>query len=368
MKTGFYFDEHCLWHTAAAHALIVPVGGWIEPFAAGGHAESPESKRRFKSLMDVSGLTAQLDVRTAPPVSREDMLRVHGRAYLDEFKRLSDAGGGELGTRAPFGPGSYEIAALSAGLATRAVNDVLSGEVKNAYALSRPPGHHCMPNEAMGFCMLSNISIAIEAAKQEHDVSRIAVLDWDVHHGNGTQDVYYQRDDVFTISIHMEGGFPPGAGAADMRGEGKGEGYNLNIPLLPGAGQVAYMAAFDQLVLPALEKFNPDLIIVACGFDANGFDPLSRTLAHSGTFADMTRLTMKVADEMCGGRLVLVHEGGYAEAVVPFCGVATMEELSGIKTEVEDPFRTLLENRQPPQRLNELQLQLIGEQAAAAGF
>ena len=366
MKTGFYFDEHCLWHTAAAHALIVPVGGWVEPLAAGGHAESPDSKRRFKSMLDVSGLTAQLDVRTADSATYEDLIRVHGADYLKEFKELSDGHGGELGTRAPFGPGSYEIATLSTGLAMRAVDDVMKGDVSNAYALSRPPGHHCRPNESMGFCLLANIAVAIEAAKQKHKIQRIAVVDWDVHHGNGTQEIFYDRDDVFTISIHMEGGFPPGEGAPTMRGSGKGEGFNLNIPLLPGAGQESYIAAFDRLVLPTLRKYRPELIIVACGFDANGFDPLSRTLAHSGTFADMTSMIKNAATDLCEGRLVLVHEGGYAEAVVPFCGVATIERLADVQTDVEDPFRVLLENRQPPQRLEALQGEILTEQVDAA--
>jgi len=367
VKTGFYFDEICLWHTAPAHALLLPVGGWIEPMAAGGHAESPESKRRFKSLMDVSGITEQLDLRSAGSASMEDLLRVHTPAYLERFKQLSDGQGGEIGTRAPFGKGSFEIACRSAGLAMRAVDDVLSGDVHNAYSLSRPPGHHCLPDQAMGFCLLSNIAIAVEAARAKHGVDRIAVVDWDVHHGNGTQVIYYDRDDVLTISIHMEGGFPPGLSAADMRGEGTGLGSNLNIPLLPGAGHAAYLTAFESLVLPKLSAFKPDMIVVACGFDANGFDPLSRTLAHSGTFVELTRMIMAAADDLCAGRLVLVHEGGYAEAVVPFCGLAVMEQLSGIKTAVDDPFRPLLEVRQPPEALHQLQMELLRQQVAAAG-
>ena len=150
MSTGFYFDEHCLWHTAAAHALIIPVGGWVEPLASGGHAESPESKRRFKSLLDVSGLSQNLSVRSAPPAATEQLLAVHTAQYINEFQKLSDSGGGELGTRAPFGPGSFEIACKSAGLAIRAVEDVISGDLDNAYALSRPPGHHCLPDQGMG--------------------------------------------------------------------------------------------------------------------------------------------------------------------------------------------------------------------------
>ena len=215
---------------------------------------------------------------------------------------------------------------------------------------------------------MNNIAIAIEVARKKHGVQRIAVVDWDVHHGNGTQVIYYDRPDVLTISIHMEGGFPPGLSATDMRGEAAGEGYNLNVPLLPGAGHESYISAFDKLVIPKLEAYKPDLIIVASGFDANGFDPLSRTLAHSGTFAALTRLMMEAAQFLCNGRLVLVHEGGYAESVVPFCGLAVMEQLSGVKTDVIDPFRELLEARQAPEVLQQLQNELIDQQAATAGL
>lgn len=199
-RTAFFFDELCLWHAAGPHALTLPVGGWVQPPAAAGHAESPETKRRLKSLLDVSGLTARLQLRSAPPASDEDLLRVHPAHYLERFKALSDAGGGSLGQDAPIGPGSYEIARLSAGLAIAALDAVLAGEVDNAYSLSRPPGHHCLPDQAMGFCFFANIAVAIEAAKARHGVERVAVLDWDVHHGNGTQAIYYRRDDVLSIS------------------------------------------------------------------------------------------------------------------------------------------------------------------------
>lgn len=165
-RTAFFFDELCLWHAAGPHALTLPVGGWVQPPAAAGHAESPETKRRLKSLLDVSGLTARLQLRSAPPASDEDLLRVHPAHYLERFKALSDAGGGSLGQDAPIGPGSYEIARLSAGLAIAALDAVLAGEADNAYSLSRPPGHHCLPDQAMGFCFFANIAVAIEAAKR----------------------------------------------------------------------------------------------------------------------------------------------------------------------------------------------------------
>jgi acetoin utilization deacetylase AcuC-like enzyme len=345
--TGFFFDELCFWHSAGMHALVLPVGGWVQPPAAAGFAESPETKRRLKCLMDVSGLSRQLMLRTAEPASESDLLRVHPEAYLQRFKALSDAGGGELGANAPIGPGTYEIAKLSAGLAIAAVDSVMSGEVGNAYSLSRPPGHHCLADQAMGFCFLANIPIAIEAAKAKHGLGRVAIIDWDVHHGNGTQSIYEQRDDVLTISLHQENCFPPGYSGVEDRGLGKGLGFNLNLPLPAGSGHDAYLQAMQDIVVPALERFAPELIVVACGYDANGVDPLARMLLHSDSFRAMTALLKEAAERHCDGRLVMVHEGGYAEAYVPFCGLAVLEEMAGIRTVVEDPMLPLLQLQQP---------------------
>jgi acetoin utilization deacetylase AcuC-like enzyme len=363
MTTAFYFDERCLWHTTGEHALILPVGGYVQPPAGAGHAESPESKRRFKNLLEVSGLAAELSWCSAEPASRKDMLRIHPADYLDRFKALSDVGGGNAGIYSPFGPGSFEIAALSAGLAKQAVADVLQRKVDNAYVLSRPPGHHCLPEQSMGFCLLANIPIALEAARADYGLGRVAVLDWDVHHGNGTQAVYYDRDDTLTISIHQEGCFPPGQGLASERGAGLGIGANLNIPLLPGCGHQAYMDAMQLLVLPALRAFAPDMIVIACGLDANGFDPLARMLAHSETFRLLTRQVKAIAEEICGGCVLAVHEGGYAEVAVPFCGLAVLEELSGIRTPVQDPLLELLQSQQPPADMVAFQRARLVEQS-----
>lgn len=363
MTTAFYFDERTLWHTAGEHVLILPPGGFVQPPAGGGHAESPESKRRFRNLLEVSGLWKRLAVRDAPPASRADLLRIHPAGYIDRFKAMSDAGGGNAGLYAPFGRGSFEIACLAAGLARRAVADVLLRRVDNAYALSRPPGHHCLPEQSMGFCLLANIAIAVEAARAEHGLGRVAILDWDVHYGNGTAACYWERDDTLTISIHQEGCFPPGEGGAEARGSGRGAGFNLNVPLLPGGGHRAYLDAMELLAIPAIRAFRPEMIVVASGFDANAFDPLGRMQAHSGTFRVMTRQVMDLADELCGGRLCLVHEGGYAEAVVPFIGQAVMETLSGIATDVVDPFEAITAGQQPPADFDALQRARLEAQA-----
>ncbi len=348
MTTAFYHDERCLWHTTGEHALIIPVGGFVQPPAGAGHAESPETKRRFKNLLEVSGLWKKLDIRDAPEVTMDDMRRVHTDDYLTKFKAVSDAGGGNAGHYSPFGRGSYEIAMVSAGLVKRGVDDVLTRAVDNAYVLSRPPGHHCLPDASMGFCLLANIPMALEVARATHGPLRVAVVDWDVHHGNGTEAAFYDRDDTLTISLHQEACFPLDKGAASDRGTGKGTGYNLNIPLLPGGGHQAYMDAFDLLVAHALRAYKPDLIVVASGLDANGVDPLARMLAHAETFRAMTRRIKALADELCQGRLICVHEGGYSELMVPFCGLAIVEELSGHKTQVLDPMFDIVHAQQPP--------------------
>ncbi len=352
MTTGFFWDERCFWHFGGAYALTLPAGGLVQPMVAGGLPEGPETKRRMKNLMDVSGLSATLHMSSAPPATQEDLLRVHPRDYLDRFKALSDDQGGELGPRAPFGPGGYEIAALSAGLAKGALQAVLDGTLQNAYALSRPPGHHCLPDRPNGFCLLANIAIAIEAARAAGKAERFAVLDWDVHHGNGTEAIFHDRADVLAVSIHQERNYPLDTGEAEDQGAGAGLGANVNIPLPPGTGHKGYLAAMEQIALPAIRAFAPDVIIVACGFDAGAFDPLGRMFATSETFREMTRATKSLAEEVCCGRLVLVHEGGYSEAHVPFCGHATLEALSGGSVTVIDPILETLNARQPGARFD----------------
>ncbi|NCO86351.1 MAG: class II histone deacetylase [Rhodobacterales bacterium] len=347
MATGFYWDERCFWHGGGNYAGMLPVGGLVQPLDSGGLPESPQTKRRLLNLMQVTGLTRELAMRGAAPATREDLLRVHPTRYLDAFKALSDAGGGEMGRRTPFGPGGYEIAALSAGLAVAALRDVLAGGIDNAYALSRPPGHHCLPDWPNGFCLLANIAIAIEAALAEGRARRIAVLDWDVHHGNGTEAIFYDRADVLTVSLHQERNYPMDTGDVAARGSGAGFGHNLNIPLPPGTGHRGYLAAMERLALPAIRAFAPDAIVVACGYDAVANDPLGRMLATAETFRAMTARVMALAGEVCGGRLLLVHEGGYSETAVPFCGHAVIEALAGSAVRAPDPFAEVFAQRQP---------------------
>jgi acetoin utilization deacetylase AcuC-like enzyme len=351
MTTAFYSDERCFWHGGGNYAFTLPVGGLVQPLAAG-LPENPETKRRLKNLIEVTGLSRHLSMRGAKAATDSDLGRVHPETYLSAFKAMSDAGGGELGLRTPFGRGGYEIAALSAGLATEALRAVLTGEVANAYALSRPPGHHCTADWPNGFCLLNNIAVAIRAVQAEGLARRVAVVDWDVHHGNGTEAIFWEDPEVLTISLHQDRNYPLDTGGVEARGGGAGTGFNLNLPLPPGCGEAAYLYAMERVVLPALHRFRPEAIIVACGFDAAAVDPLGRMLLTAESFRRMTRQLMQAADALCGGKLILVHEGGYSEVYVPFCGHAVLEELSGAPVHASDPLAPLLEKRQPDARFD----------------
>lgn len=360
MQTGFFHDERCLWHGGGDYALTMPVGGLVQPMPAG-FPDDPETKRRLVNLTQVTGLLGDLDLRSGPLASWEDLARVHPEAFLRKFKALSDAGGGELGPRAPFGAGGFELAALSAGQAQAAMLSVLQGRHRNAYALSRPPGHHCLPEMPNGFCLLANGAVAIEAAFAHGLTERVAVVDWDVHHGNGTEAIFYDREDVLTISIHQEHNYPMDTGDVQDQGAGAGEGANMNIPLPAGAGHATYLEVIERLVMPALHRFEPDCIVIACGFDAAAVDPLGRMLATADTFRQMAAMMMETAADLCDDRLVAMHEGGYSAAYVPFCGHAVLEQLSGSTLHAADPMAETLDLRQPSPHMQSVFSHIISD-------
>lgn len=334
-RTGWNFHELYLWHDTGNAATWYPPGLAIEP---GEHAENPATKRRFKNLMEVSGLADRLVRIHAAPVDADDLALFHTRDYIARIKAQSDAGGGDASYLTPFGKGSYEIACLSAGGTYAIMDAVLSGTVDNAYALVRPPGHHAERDRGLGFCLFGNVPIAILKARRKHGFSRIATVDWDVHHGNGTEQAFYEDPGVLTISIHQDRLFPGNRGAREDRGANAGLGFNLNVPLSPGCGHGAYVAVFEQIVLPALERYQPEAIVVPSGFDAAAIDPYGRMLLHSETYRTMTQLLKQAAERLCGGKLIMSHEGGYSASYVPYCGLAVMEELSGFRTGIDDPF------------------------------
>ena len=273
---------------------------------------------------------------------KQEICRFHTPDYYEKIKAQNDQYLSETGFYTAMGRGSFEICCLAAGGVIEAVDAVLDGKVDNAYALVRPPGHHALADMGMGFCVFSNAAIAGMHLLEARNLDRIAVVDWDVHHGNGTQAAFWDNPAALTISIHQDNCFPPDSGHISETGEGAGAGFNINIPLPPGSGAGAYEAVYDRIVIPALQNFKPDFIIIPSGFDAGAHDPLGRQMLTSTAYRNLTAKMMEVADEVCDDRLVLCHEGGYSGYTVPFFGLAVLEQLSGVSTGVDDPFDPIL--------------------------
>ncbi len=332
LKTAFVWHELYMWHDTSTYAGLYRPGLTVQPLQ---HYESPEPKRRIRNLLEVSGLLDHLERVVPQDASGEDLLRVHTAEYLAQTEAARGQGG-LADAESPFGAASVDIAKKSAGGAISAVKAVLAGEADNAYALIRPPGHHAEPDAGGGFCIFSNAAVAAAYAL-EQGLERVAIVDWDVHHGNGTESCFWEDGRVLTISLHQDNWFPQGRGAHTDVGDGGGLGKNMNIPLMPGCGHDAYVYAFEQIVLPALEAFEPQLIMVACGFDSSIEDPLGRMLLHADSYRTLTQMMMDAAERLCGGRLVFTHEGGYNPATTPFLGLAVMETLSGQSTGISDP-------------------------------
>jgi acetoin utilization deacetylase AcuC-like enzyme len=334
-RTGLAYHELFLWHDTGNHAGFLFPGFPLQP---GLHNENPETKRRLKNLLDVSGLSEKLIDIKPREATEEEIRRFHTADYIKLVRDLSNAYGGEAGELTQVGRGSFEIAKLAAGAVIEAVDAVVTRKCDNAYALVRPPGHHADADKGRGFCIFGNIVIAAKHCLEVLGMEKVAVVDWDVHHGNGTETAFWKDPRVLTISMHQDNWYPQGRGLVCDIGEGAGKGYAINTPLPAGSGVGAYEAAFDRVVIPALLAYKPDIILVASGFDASAFDPLGRMMMHSAGYASLTRKLMTVADELCGGRIVMAHEGGYSPYYVPFCGLAVLETMSGINTGVTDPY------------------------------
>ena len=339
MTTGLVWHELYMWHDTGTGAWVMPAGLNIQPL---GHIESAEGKRRIRNLVEVSGLMDHLVQLKPRPATEDEILRLHTRDYVERIKKLSSEAGGEAGEETPFGRGSYDIALLAAGGCIIAVDAVLDAKLDNAYALVRPPGHHAEKDQGRGFCIFGNVALAAMHARQARGLSRVAIVDWDVHHGNGTEHAFYSDPTVLTISIHQDNNYPPASGAINDTGEGAGRGYNINVPLPPGSGVGAYVATFERVVAPALRAFRPELILIASGLDASAMDPLASMMMTSEGYRTLTRIVLAVARDVCSGRLVACHEGGYSPAYVPYCGLAIIEELAGIRTGLDDPVLGLL--------------------------
>ncbi len=331
---GLVYDERFLLHDTGMIRAVLPDGTILD---AVDHPSSARIIRRIHTLLTGSGLAQRLVPLAAREATIEEVAACHTRDYIARLQALSAAGEGEAGESAPVGPGSFQAALLAAGGSIEAVAAVLSGAVKGAYVLARPPGHHAVATMGMGYCLLSNVAIAALHARR-HGVERIMILDWDVHHGNGTQEAFYADRSVLFLSLHQEDWYPLGMGMLEQMGTERGSGYTVNVPLPPGTGDRGYLAAFDRLVEPVARRFQPDLLMISAGQDASMFDPLGRMLVTMQGYRRLGERARALADDLCDGRMVVVQEGGYSEAYTPFCTLAALQGLAGIETAVPDPY------------------------------
>lgn len=334
--TGLVYDSDYLLHDPGEYLIR-----YSEHFAfdeVEPHPSGPVVARRTHKLLSAMGFLDHLQLLNPRYAETGDIERVHTAEMRRRVERIS-ATGGDVGIGAPIAAGGERIARLAAGGALVAVDAVAHGDVRNAFGLIRPPGHHATADQSLGFCVYNNIAIAARYAQKWFRMERIAIIDWDVHHGNGTQDIFWDDESVLFVSIHQDNLFPIDWGKVDDCGGDGARGSTVNIPLPPGSGNAVYLAAMEEIVLPIVKQFEPDLILISAGQDASVQDPLGRMTVTVPAYRHMTRMMRDLADECCEGRLIALLEGGYSNYYAPFCTAAIIEGLMSDPPEiVDDPY------------------------------
>ncbi len=316
MKAGFVYDPIYLQHDT------------------GQHVENAQRLEAIVAYLEQTELKRQLTLIKPRAASIEELSLVHNKQHISHIQDVAKKGGGWLDTDTVMSPNSYEAALYAAGGVIKATETVMNGEADSAFALVRPPGHHATSRQAMGFCLFNNVAIAAEYALAKYRLERTLIIDFDVHHGNGTQDIFYDNPQVLYISTHQ---YPlyPGTGSAEESGSGQAEGTTINIPLPAGSGDTEYLAAFEQIIAPAARRFKPQLIMVSAGYDAHWADELALMQVSTTGFSQMVRIIKGLADELCNSHLVLSLEGGYNLPALTTSVKATFDVLLG-NTDIED--------------------------------
>ena len=318
MKAGLVYDPIYLEHDTGAHV---------------------ENSQRLVSIMshlEETGMKERLISFSPRLASIEEVEMVHAPEYVFRIKGMAENGGGWLDPDTVMCPRSYEVALYAVGGVLSAVEKVMAGEVDSAFALVRPPGHHAICNRAMGFCIFNNVAIAAKFALANFNIERILIVDFDVHHGNGTQEAFYGDPKVLYFSTHQYP-FYPGTGWLDETGTGEGKGYTVNFPMAAGWGDEQYLRAFNEVLVPVAKKFQPQLILVSAGFDPHWADDIAMMQMSVTGFAQIAKILKQLAIELCQGHLILTLEGGYNLQVAASGTKAIFDVLLG-NTEIVDPL------------------------------
>jgi acetoin utilization deacetylase AcuC-like enzyme len=300
------------------------------------HLERAARLEAIYAAMDEAGLNEHLTRLEAREATRDELLAVHTAEHLERIERFGSYGGGYLDPDTYMNTASWDAALWAAGGACRMVEAVLGGECDNGFALVRPPGHHATPSRAMGFCLINNIAVAARHAIQKFGLERVAIIDYDVHHGNGTQDAFYDDPQVLFCSTHASP-FYPGTGLLGEIGSGQGRGTTLNVPLPPGVGDTGYAQVFAEIVIPALKRWQPQMILLSAGYDAHWRDYIGPMVVSVDGFAQLTQMVYDCAADVCDGNLALMLEGGYNLEALGQSVVAATRVLLGMPKE-PDPL------------------------------
>jgi acetoin utilization deacetylase AcuC-like enzyme len=284
----------------------------------GDHPERVERIRRIPERLRRSGLASRCREPEFSPVARQHLIRVHAPAYVDEIWAFAKSGGGNIEADTVVSPASYHVALMAAGSVCDAVERLIRGEDTQGLCLVRPPGHHALANRAMGFCLFNNVAVAARMAIDVLGLHSVLIVDWDVHHGNGTQQAFWEDPQVGFLSIHRWP-FYPGTGYVDETGARRGLGTTLNLPIRYGTSRGNYLDAFSKNLQKFADRIKPQLVLISAGFDAHRLDPVGDLGLETEDFLPLTRLVLDVADTYAGGRLVSVLEGGYDPAILADC-------------------------------------------------
>jgi acetoin utilization deacetylase AcuC-like enzyme len=303
------------------------------------HPESPDRLRLIMKELRESGFfeSDRCSLVEPEPASVSDIELVHEPDYVRLVERCCSSGGGllDLGDTV-VSPESYETALYAVGGAIRAVDLVMAGEFQNAFALVRPPGHHAGPNYAMGFCLFNNIAIAAVHLLRDFNLERLLILDVDAHHGNATQEIFYETERVLYASLHQDPTGFPGTGFADEVGKGKGLGYTVNVPLPYRTGDQAYLEAFNDIVVPIIRQYKPEFILVSTGFDGHYTDPVASLSLSSSTYLKIFEIMLNLASQFCARRIVAVLEGGYSLSFLGKMATGAIGRMAGISYTIRD--------------------------------
>ncbi|MEO8288815.1 MAG: histone deacetylase [Chloroflexota bacterium] len=293
----------------------------------GEHPESPDRLIGIVNALERAGIAESSLIRPEA-VDLSLLSEVHDRRYVAVIEEVARNGGGHWDLDTYISPGSYEAAIMAAGASTAAVDAVMSG-ARSAFALVRPPGHHALYRSAMGFCLFNNIAVAAQHAVRNHRLERVMIVDWDVHHGNGTQDYFYDRSDVLFFSSHRYP-FYPGTGALRETGAGRGTGYTVNVPLPGGVGDSGHEQVFADIVVPLARRYKPESILISAGYDSHVADPLGGMAVTVAGFSELARVVRLLGDEIpeCGGRVAAILEGGYNVQALAASVLATIGALA----------------------------------------